>query len=73
MLRGFVKLKNPKIQKNSEVRGWAKLQLGFVCFLKIVCFFVLFFAVRVSKKKMDRGWVGEVWPIRVFHGLFDFF
>ena len=38
-------------------------------------FFVLFFVVvHVSKKKKwILGWVGVVWPIRVFFGFLDFF
>ena len=39
VLRGFVKLeKIQKFEKNSEVGGWVKPQLGFVFFLKIPVF-----------------------------------
>ena len=55
-MRGFVKLKKiQKSEKNSEVGGWVKPQLGILFFL-ILCFFVLFFVVlHVSKKKKILG------------------
>ena len=38
-LRGFVKLKkSQKSEKNSEVGGWVKSQLGFSLFLKFYLF-----------------------------------
>ena len=41
--RGFVKLtKIQQSEKNSEVGGWVKTQLGFQFFLEILCFFVFF-------------------------------
>ena len=53
-LRGFVKLKQfQKSEKNSEVGGWVKPQLGFIG--NIVFFCVVFVVVHVSrKKKLDR-------------------
>ena len=39
-LRGFVKLKKiQKSEKNSEVGGWLKPQLGLLFFSEILCFF----------------------------------
>ena len=44
-ISGFVKLKKfQKSEKNSEVGGWVKPQLGFLFFL-ILCFFVFFFSL----------------------------
>ena len=80
MATSFVKLRKiQKSEKNSELGGWVKLQLGlFSFFLEILCFFVFFVlflvVVHVSKKKKWIGeWVGGVWPIRVFLGFLDFF
>ena len=56
-LRGFVKLKKfQKSEKNAEVGGWVKLQLGFLFFLNMVFFCVVFLVVHVSQKlkKIDR-------------------
>ena len=54
-----------KSEKNSEVGGgWFKPQLGLkkffgnVVFLCVFC--VVFMFSNVSKKKLDRGWVGGV-------------
>ena len=62
-----------------EVGGWVKPQLGLLFFLEILCFFVIFFVFlllymfpKIIKNRI-RGWVGVVWPIRVFLGFFDFF
>ena len=38
-------------------------------FVKMLCFFVLFFVVVNVSKKNDMG-VGRVWPIRIFPGFF---
>ena len=59
MLGDFVKYKKiKKSEKNSEVGGWVKPQLGFGFFYGNFVFFVLFFVViHVSKKylKLDMG------------------
>ena len=58
MIRGFVKLKKiQKSEKNSEVGGWVKPQLGFLFFggFFFCVFFVLFSCSKCFKKKMDRG------------------
>ena len=48
-LRGFVKLKKfQKSEKNSEMDGWVKPQLGLLFFGNIVFFCVVFFVVHVS-------------------------
>ena len=55
VLRGFVKLIFFfKSDRNSEVGGWVKPQLGFLFFGEILCGF--FFVVNVSKinTKLDR-------------------
>ena len=54
-LRDFVKFKKiQKSEKNSEVGGWVRPQLGrFLIFWGNIVFFVLFFvAVHVSKKNI---------------------
>ena len=79
ILGGFVKLK--KIQnseKNSEVGGWVKPQLGFFFWVEIfVCVFLCcFFRCMCFQKKLKKwidGWVSGVWIIRVFLGFWDFF
>ena len=78
-LRGSVKLKKiQKSEKDSEVGGWIKHQLGFFFFFEMLYFFVFFCVVfmfsNVSKKKnWIGGWVGGIWLIRVFLGFLDFF
>ena len=73
-VRGFVKLKKkPKSEKNLEVGGWVRPQLGFLFFGDILCFFVWFYVVfmfpNVSKK--IKNWIGGgVWPMRVFLRFF---
>ena len=72
VFRCFVKLKNfQKSEKNSEVGGWVKPQLGFLFLGEILCFVcVVYFVVHVSKKKkLDRRVGGEVRTI----GFLDFF
>ena len=60
-LRGFVKLKKiQKTEKNSEVDGWLKPQLGFFFeILSFSVFFVLFLLFQLFPKKSKSGyWVG---------------
>ena len=61
LLRGFVKLtKNKKSEKNSEVGGWVKPQLGF--FFRgefcgvfcVLCVVVMFPIVSKKNKKLGR-------------------
>ena len=75
-IRGFVKLKNPKIREKLG-SGWVGQAPthNYFC-VKFCVFFVffvlLFFAVHVSPQKIINwieGWVGVVWPIRVFLGF----
>ena len=59
-LRGFVKLKKiKKSEKNSEVIGWVKPQLGFFFFWGNLVFFCVAFSLYMFPpkkiKKMDRG------------------
>ena len=60
-MRGFVKLKkSKKSEKNSEVGGWVKSQLGFLIFggkFCFLCVFVLFSCFQMLKK--GRWWVGS--------------
>ena len=76
MLSGFVKLKKfQKSEKNSEVGGWVKPQLGLLFFLEILCFrvFSVVFMLQKKNKKLDRGVGGWDMAIRVFLGFLDFF
>ena len=62
-LRGFVKLKKfQKFEKNSEVGGWVKPQLGFF-FVEILCFLCVFFCVFSCFKmiKNKNKWIMGVW------------
>ena len=55
LVRGFIKLKKIKnSEKNLEVGGWVKPQLGFSFFGEILCFFFFFFFLHVSKTKLKR-------------------
>ena len=75
-VKGFVKLnKFQKSEKNSEVGGWVKPQLGFLFFFGNSVFFVLLFLLYMfqRKKKWVGVWVGVVWTIRVFLGFLEFF
>ena len=76
---GFVKLKKiQKSEKNSEVGGWVKPQLGFLFFWEILCFFVFFvlfscFKMFKKKKKLDNGVGGWCLTNTSFLRFFDFF
>ena len=74
LLRGFVKLKKiQKSEKNSEVGGCIKPQLGLLFFWRCVfCdfFFLLLYMFPKKIKNWIGGWVFGVWPIRVFLGFF---
>ena len=70
-LRGFVKLKKIQIcKKNSKVDlGFFLENLGFLC-----CYLLLYmFPKKIFKNGYEGGWVGGVWPIRVFLVYLDFF
>ena len=57
MAQGFCQVKKiQKSEKNSEVGGWVKPQLGFFIFILCFCVFfcVVFLVVHVSKQ-FDRG------------------
>ena len=62
--RGYIKLnKFQKSEKNSEMGGWVKPQVGFSFFFGNVLFLcvffvILLFVVHVSKKNIKK-WVGE--------------
>ena len=71
-VRGLVKLKKiQKSEKNSEVGGWVKHELGLSFFGNFV--FLMFLCFQKKKKKWIWGWVGGVWPIRAFLGFWIFF
>ena len=59
--KGFCQVKKiQKSEKNSEVGGWVKPQLGFVLFFgNLVFFCVVVLLYMFQKKKMNRGggWV----------------
>ena len=54
-LRGFVKLKKTKSEKNSEVGGWFMAQLGFLIFVFLCCFrvFVFLCCFQMFRKKQN--------------------
>ena len=59
-IRGFVKLKKfQKSEKNPEVGGWVKPQLGFNFFLEMLCFLCFLCVVFMfpRKKQWIGGWV----------------
>ena len=70
----FFKLK--KIKNPRKNRMWVRESNPNSDFIFWNCVFcVLFFVFGHVSKKINRmwGWVGWVWPIRVFLGFFDFF
>ena len=73
----FLIKKIQKSEKNSEVGGWVKPQLGFFSFLEISCGFCIFCCCCICFQffffKWIGGLVGGVWPIRVFLGFLDFY
>ena len=74
-IKGFCQVKKiQKFEKNTEVCGWVKPKLGIFFFFFFFC--VLFSCFQMLKKKYKKwigGWVGGVWPIRVFLEILDFF
>ena len=75
--RGVVKLNFfQKSEKNSEVGGWVKPQLGFLFFGEMLCFLCCFCRCTCFQKKFKKwigGWVGGVWTIQVFFRIFRIF
>ena len=73
--RGFIKLKKIREKLGSGWVGQAPAQIFFGGGGDLVVFFGFFCCTYFQKqfKNLDRGWVGGVWPIRVFLGFLDLF
>ena len=76
-MRVFVKFKQiQKSEKNTEVGGWVKPQLGILFFWKfcVLCgFFVVVVHVFQKKLKLDRGVRGWGLANPSFSQIFGFF
>ena len=71
--KGFCQVKKiQKSEKNSEVGGWVKRQLGLLFFWEIVffCVFCVVFCCCTFFKKNIQNWIGGGW---VVSGKSDFF
>ena len=75
LIRGFVKLKKfQKSEKNSEVGGWVKPQLGSPFFWGMLCFLCRFYFPKCfKKKKLGRGVGGWCLINPSFSRIFGFF